>query len=94
MIFAGEHPRHLVKRTPRGRHFAWARFPSTDALGNCVGVQYRLFRRDHKGVSHMHPETFYRECDRATIARVVRKARHALRDRVDEIDLAAMGIAA
>lgn len=87
MIFAGDQHRHLTKRVPRGRGFAWGRFPSVDHLGNCVGVQYRLFRRDHRGITHMEPITFYRACDRATIAQQVRQACHRLRNKVDEIDL-------
>lgn len=88
--------RQLAKRLPNRdrRVSSWGRFPSVDSLGNCVGVQYRLFRRDHRGAVHMEPVTFYREADRATIARLIRRTHHALRDRVDEIDLAAMGVPA
>lgn len=88
-------PRAITRKTPaKSDGFSWGRFPSIDSLGNCVGVQYRLFRRDHRGVSHMEQATFYRECDRATIARQLKLLRRHLRDRVDEIDLEAMGVAA
>jgi hypothetical protein len=87
--------RVITRKTPaKSDGFSWGRFPSIDSLGNCVGVQYRLFRRDQHGVSHMEQATFYRECDRQTIARQLKQLRRHLRDRVDEIALAAMGVAA
>lgn len=95
MIFAGAQHRHLTKRTPRRNGgFSWGRFPIFDSIGNCVGVEYRLFRRDHTGALHLEVVRYYREACRSTIARDLRRNCRYLRDRVDEIDLKAWGIAA
>ncbi|MGT9865778.1 hypothetical protein ACSYHF_08830 [Stenotrophomonas maltophilia group sp. P373] len=42
----------------------------------------------------MHAETFSAHEDRAMIAGRLRRARRYLRDKVDDIDLGAMGVAA
>lgn len=56
-------------------------------------VAYRLVRRDHTGAVQF--EGFYaqRHHSRAKVARGLRAACHHLRDRVDELDVAAMGVA-
>lgn len=67
---------------------AWGRFP----LGDTAITAYRLFRRDHTGAIHTHSLHSYPHDQRRDIALALREARHCLRDRVDEIDLAAMGL--
>lgn len=70
--------------------FACGRFPTTDGSA----VTWRLYRRDHLRALHMHAETFFAHEDRAAIAGRLRRARRYLRDKVDDIDLVAMGVAA
>ncbi|WP_102945269.1 hypothetical protein [Stenotrophomonas sp. VV52] len=84
--------RQQATRAPkRNDGFSWGRFP----VGSTGTVTYRLFRRDHKGALHMSILNFYPARDRrADIAVALRHACHQLRDRVDEINLAAMGVAA
>jgi hypothetical protein len=55
-------------------------------------VIYRLFRKDQRCVLHVEMHTFGRDWHRRAIAARLRTMRHALRDRVDEIDLALMGV--
>lgn len=75
---------HLTRRTPRKNGgFSWGRFP----MGEAGPVCYRLFRRDHRGALHMSVFDFSQDRPRSEIAATLRRARHALRDRVDEIDL-------
>lgn len=82
---------HRTRAPQRNGGFSWGRFP----MGETGTVTYRLFRRDHKGALHMSILNFYPARDRrADIALALRHACHQLRDRVDEIDLAAMGVAA
>ncbi len=50
-------------------------------------VCYRLFRRDHRGALHMSVFDFSLDKPRGEMAVTLLRARHALRDRVDEIDL-------
>ncbi|WP_313243901.1 hypothetical protein [Stenotrophomonas rhizophila] len=57
-------------------------------------VAYRLFRRDHTGALHFEAFSAQPHHTRPDVARGLRAACHRLRDRVDEIDLAAMGLAA
>jgi len=82
--------RHFTDRQPKGRATAWARIVSP------VGyVEYRLFRRGiTSSKPHMARAQFLPCATRKLIAGDLRKLRKALRDRVDEIDLAAMEQAA
>lgn len=83
--------RHITRRAPKETlGFAWGRFPTTDGSA----VTWRLYRRDHRRALHMHVETFFAHDDRSVIAGRLRRARRHLRDKVDDIDLVAMGVAA
>lgn len=82
--------RHLTHRHPKAQRFAWGRVP----LKGAGTVVYRLFRRDHRGALHTTILHFYPRDTRHEIALALRQACHQLRDRVDEIDLAAMGVIA
>jgi hypothetical protein len=83
--------RHLARRRPqRNGGFSWGRV----LADNDAGVIYRLFRRDHAGHCHFWPLEFDAATPRRSIANDLRRARHKLRDKVDEIDLAAMGVTA
>ncbi|AVY67203.1 hypothetical protein [Xanthomonas translucens] len=82
--------RHLTRRTPqRSGGFSWGRVLLSDTT-----VTYRLFRRDHSGHCHFWQLTFDAAILRRSIANDLRRARHKLRDKVDEIDLDAMGVTA
>ncbi|QNH21201.1 hypothetical protein HEP73_02113 [Xanthomonas sp. GW] len=82
--------RHLSRRKPqRNGGFSWGRVLLSDTT-----VTYRLFRRDHSGHCHFWPLEFDAATPRRLIANELRRARHKLRDKVDEIDLAAMGVTA
>lgn len=70
--------------------FSWGRYP----MGLPRIVAYRLFRRDHTGALHFDAFTAQPHHTRPDVARGLRAACHRLRDRVDEIDLAALGVAA
>lgn len=70
------------------RRFSWGRIPHES------GCTWRLFRRDIDGRVYMSGLDFRAGTSRAVIAGDLLKARHRLRDRVDEIDLAALGLAA
>lgn len=78
--------KHFTDRKPRGRKVAWSRTVSH----NGGLLTYRLFRRDHTG--RLHPKGLqYMPCaTRKMIADDLRRAWKMLRDRVDEIDLAAL----
>lgn len=83
--------RHLTRRAPtRNGGFIWGRFP----VGDTGAVAYRLFHRDHRGALHTSILHFYPRDQRPAVALALRDACHRLRDRVDEIDLAAMGVEA
>ena len=83
--------RHLTRRAPKKTGgFSFGRFPSECG----TYVTFRLFRRDHRGALHMEARTFFTSADPTYIAKVLRHAKRQLRDRVDEIDLAAMEQAA
>ncbi len=83
------HP--IIPRAPtRNGGFSWGRFP----VGDTGVVAYRLFRRDHRGALHTSILHFYPRDQRGEVALALRQACHRLRDRVDEIDLAAMEVAA
>lgn len=79
--------RRLPKRT---EGFAWGRFPTVDGSA----ITWRLYRRDHCRALHTHTLTFFAHEGRAVIAGHLRRARRYLRDKVDDIDLVAMGGAA
>lgn len=70
--------------------FAWGRFPTVDGSA----ITWRLYGRDHRRAVHMHALTFFAHDGRAVIAGHLRRARRFLRDKVDDIDLVAMGVAA
>lgn len=78
------------KEPKKNPGFSWGRFP----LGDTGVVAYRLFRRDNRGALHWHILDFKGDETRYEMARRLRSAKRRLRDRVDEIDLAAMGVAA
>jgi hypothetical protein len=79
--------RHLTRRGPRRKaRFCWTRFPT--AAGEFV--IYRLYRRDGANAVHMESVTVLGTDDRTYIAQRVMRARIQLRNRVDEMDLAAM----
>lgn len=83
--------RHVARRAPkRKRGLCWGRTPNDDG----TVVTWQLFRRDHRGALHMSSLQFTYAEPRAYIAQRLRNARRKLRDRVDEIDLAAMGVTA
>lgn len=70
--------------------FSWGRFP----MGDTGITAYRLFRRDLTGAVHIENLHFYPQDQRRAVALALRAACHRLRDRVDEIDLATMGVTA
>jgi hypothetical protein len=67
--------------------FSYARIPTDGG-----GVVYRLFRRDMKRVLHCEMRVFHPDYPRAARARDLNKARHQLRDLVDDIDLKLLGV--
>lgn len=80
--------RHCTRKLPRhGHRFCYGRVPQ---LGG--SVVYRLFRRDLTRRVYAETCVFHPDCSRRLIAKQLRAARHKLRDRVDEIDLALMGV--
>ena len=81
--------RHHTRRAPRKNDgFSWGRLP----LGtrDATAVEWRLFRRDHTGKLHFEARLYPIDTPRAHIAPFLLRARRLLRERVDEIDLAAM----
>lgn len=79
--------RHLTRRTPSRRdRFCWARIPQDSG-----GVLYRLYRRDMQGAVHAVLRNF-KIIDRHEMAEELNIARHQLRNTVDDIDLALMGV--
>lgn len=87
--------RHHTRRQPKKktRGFSWGRFP-IESGGAVTGVEWRLFRRDHRGAVHFECRLYLVDTPRKDIAPFLLRVRHVLRDRVDEIDLAAMEEAA
>lgn len=67
--------------------FSYARIPQAGGV-----VVYRLFRRDMRRALHVEICKFTPNVWRPTMARVLRAARHRLRNTVDEIDLQIMGV--
>lgn len=82
--------KHFTNRKPKGRNVAWSRVVSHEG----EVVAYRLFRRDHRRGMHMTTLACGRLMSRHEVARDLRRLWRELRDRVDEIDLAAMDEAA
>ncbi|WP_182334731.1 hypothetical protein [Stenotrophomonas acidaminiphila] len=83
--------RHFTRRAPkRNEGLSWGRFPTDDGSA----VTYRLFRRDHTGRLHFEARTFFTSAAPTYIAKVLRHAKRQLHDRVDTIDLQALGVAA
>lgn len=80
--------RHRTPRQPKKtRGFSWGRSVSADGL-----VTWRLFRRDQRGALHMKLIVPRIEWSLTTTAEEINRARHALRDQVDEVDLRIMGV--
>jgi hypothetical protein len=80
--------RRLTRKLPSHRGvFSYSRIPMPGG-----SVVYRLFRRDQRGALHCEMRNFHPDCKRAFIAKKLNLARHKLRDQVDEIDLALMGV--
>lgn len=75
------------KRPRQSSRFCYGRVPQ---LGG--SVVYRLFRRDQTRRVYAETLVFHPDCSRREIAQRLRIVRHKLRDRVDEIDLALMGV--
>ncbi len=81
-------PRHFTRRMPRNRNgFCWARIPQDGG-----GVLYRLYRRDMRRAVHAVLRNFPGDALRGEMASELNIARHQLRNAVDEIDLALMGV--
>jgi hypothetical protein len=80
--------RHHQPRQPKKTAgFSWGRSVSAAGL-----VMWRLFRRDQRGALHMKLISPRSEWTRAEIATELNRARHALRDQVDTVDLEIMGV--
>ncbi len=81
-----------LRASKRNGDFSQDRFPPTTS----AFVTLRMFRCDHSSALHMHALTYTGKDDAAYLAKQLRHARsrRQLRDRVDEIDLAAMGVTA
>lgn len=79
--------RHMTRREcGKGSGFSWtSTFKDDDA-----SVLYLLFRRDHSNKLHSRILTFRASEPRSLIAERLNRARHQLREKVDEIDLAAL----
>lgn len=83
--------RPVVRRAPkRNGGFSWGRYP----MGHSGVITYRLFRRDLAGALHFEGLNFLTKDSRRDVAIALRAACHRLRDRVDAIDLTALGVAA
>lgn len=81
-------PRPFTRKLPAHHGcFSYARIPMDGGA-----VVYRLFRRDQAGALHAETRNFHPDCTRRFIARELNVARHQLRNTVDEIDLALMGV--
>lgn len=79
--------RHLGRKAPRKtRGFAWGR------LAGESWVAYNLTRGDVGGRLYLERRTFPIDTDRRVIAHVVNKARHRLRDTVDDVILRQLGV--
>ena len=79
--------RHLNPRQPGKKNgFSWSR-SSRDGV-----VCWYMFRRDQRGKIHHFKLCESKATQRDWIAKNLRRARHALRDQVDTVDLALMGV--
>lgn len=77
-----------ARRMPHNRnHFCWARIPQQDGC-----TLYRLYRRDQRGVVHAVLRNFPGDMAHAEMAGELNIARHQLRNTVDDVDLALMGV--
>lgn len=77
-----------ARRMPHNRNaFCWARIPQQDGC-----TLYRLYRRDQRGVVHAVLCNFPGDADRSEMAGELNIARHQLRNTVDDVDLALMGV--
>ena len=80
--------RHHQPRQPKKTAgFSWGRVVTPDG-----GISYRLFRRDQRGALHCKQIVPRTEWSRAAIATEINRARHQLRNTVDDVDLALMGV--
>ena len=80
--------RAITRKLPQHRGvFSYSRIPM---IGG--SVVYRLFRRDQRGALHCEMRNFHPGYPRQSMARDLNRARHALRDQVDEVDLKLMGV--
>lgn len=78
----------LTRRMPHNRNgFCWARIPQQDGC-----TLYRLYRRDMRRAIHAVLRNFRADCSRKFIATELNIARHQLRNSVDDVDLALMGV--
>ncbi|WP_395119686.1 hypothetical protein ACFCQI_01850 [Rhodanobacter sp. FW102-FHT14D06] len=78
----------FTRRMPHNRNrFCWARIPQDSG-----SVLYRLYRRDQRGAVHAVLRNFPGDAGRAEIADELNIARHQLRNSVDDVDLALMGV--
>lgn len=77
----------MNNRSPRNKN----RFCYMREVMNGV-VRYRLFRRDMTGRTHHKSCVFYDGMDKRQMAEILNQERHALRNRVDDIDLKSMGV--
>jgi len=86
--------RHLRGRTPKKTAgFCWGRVVRDGT------VTYRLFRRDQRGALHYFMRVYtieelqqFRGDIRPVLAHELKRARRLLRDQVDTVDLALMGV--
>jgi hypothetical protein len=80
--------RHGQPRQPKKTGgFSWGRSVSAEGL-----VIWRLFRRDQRGSLHWRQLIPHHSWSRREIATELNRARHELRDQVDDLDLALMGV--
>jgi hypothetical protein len=80
--------RHHQPRQPKKTAgFSWGRSIAAD--GSTI---WRLFRRDQRGSLHWRQLIPNQEWSLSKTATELNRARHLLRDQVDEIDLKLMGV--
>ncbi len=78
---------HQPRQPKKMAGFSWGRSVSSVGL-----VTWRLFRRDQRGALHWMQLTPHHSWCRREIATELNRARHALRDQVDDVDLRLMGV--
>lgn len=83
----------LQKRRPSGRNIAWARLVHVPVgpWGE-QSIEWRVFRRDLRGVTHMERVQLSAGLTREVAARHIRAARAQLRWRVDRLDFELLGL--